>query len=167
MGGQDQVYLFKFKLEAAPGRGFSHAKTERIILGLMKKVTLDGQRFLETYFNCEISEEGIGTVTFKFTIELKKYKLDQLIELRYQAQLAIEQAFGIGYGETRPEKMNVPQFILWVLGIEDKPEDKKDRKEKEYETVEIDSAIYEEALRNNGVIPVSHIQDLDKQKKED
>lgn len=167
MAGQDQVYLFKFKLEKKPGRGFSHAKTERIILGLMKKVTLGGQRFLETYFNCEISEEGVGTVTFKFTIEMRNYQLDQLIELRYRAKLAVEQAFGIGYGETKPEKMKVPKFILWVLGIEEKPKDKKERQDKEYETVEVNTSEYEEAMKNNGVIPVSHIQDLDKQKKED
>lgn len=172
--GNDKNLILKIELEEKPKVGFSHAKEEAMIMRTLAKVRSDSLPFLDDYFNCEITKEGIANVTLKSNVNFKGSEMvEDLIDMRYKAISAIEQAFGIGFGENIPQEIDIPNFVAAWLDLDQEPiaeddfKDKKKRRAWENKTVKVALDAYKAGLRYNGLIPIKFIQDLDKQKKED
>jgi len=165
----DNTYLLKVQLAQKPGRGFSSAKQERILVDLIRVVAVEHQDFMDTYYNCETDKEGVVTITLKSTVSTDKYALDDLVELRYRVKRGIEKAIGAGYGEVEQEELNIPMSVLWTLGVETRPDglNRQDRNTMGKETKPVSSRVFREAMRKKGVYEVDYIMDLEKQDKED
>jgi hypothetical protein len=168
--GDENNYLLKLNGDK-PFRGMSHAKTEKLIGDMLEQVRLGERRLLEAFYNCEIKKEGEITVTLKANLGTVQADVYDTLELRYRAKEAIERVFGIGFGDAKPSLIQVPNSLLVMLGLKEKPEDFKDLNKSKRddwlkEMTEIPMDQYENALKLNGVLTIHYITDLDKQKKD-
>ena len=165
----DDTYMLKFQLAEKPRQGFSAARQERIVVGILRAVRAGDKRFMDYYYNFEVDKEGECTVTLKCSIGTTKNDLDDLIDLRYEAKTAIEEALGIGYGDEEPEELTVPTFIAWMLGLETKPafDSRRSMNEAGDVPAPVNAKEYYDALTAHGVYKVNYISDLEKQDKED